>query len=686
VIWKDAVSSLNNANRYFVTVEPARRFAEIYMKQIIGILLEQQPSKIGQSEKACVEESLIFAVTIVAKDLKIQLERNGQCLMLDVIALIFNRKKVYYKGNKWNAGHMNGLPEVRLRMIERFRIQDGFKSFAAYLQSKISTKIFPPIEMIHFFLDAISDLVPSQLTPTASGGRVMEDDAVLVGRAIMNYISSVTDEILRLIPTDLLNTIRHDLQRVYDRIISSKREECYYFYSFWRDLVFLLISSQSLPIRLFGWEQMKDLIDASQDHRPPPREYIVSDAGVSFVNGRYHFAGTITADGYAQRGMEIKYERRIPQNEADGGGKVLTLFRCLMRSQQKWWFLSEADKEQPGTDRDIDYYQHKSKEDEESLPPPSGWNMSRNTGKEPPPRLKAIGLMVPEGQELNTLEHQLAKWAIDKKIVEHVLGASIHREVVHRSIPLIEFLAQMCCRDQAVQGKCSSSSIGANAYCLKESHLLLAWKTCTNKSDAAVSDEIYQLLTSILPSLPITLAISLLKAVQLTMHTSMMEVAEFCSCFANRIPIDSLMSEEVRSVILDLMWFVLTHPDASTLKCYEVLKKHVSNELRREPFGRRYREKFLKICTETLLKNGQLINPGVDELLALRMVKLTQFVLETCPREQAEQIVSKSNGELPALIFSELVTGLIRRQKQVDILPRKVSLTMRYLAITMGCA
>ena len=41
-----------------------------------------------------------------------------------------------------------------------------------------------------------------------------------------------------------------------------------------------------------------------------------------------------------------------------------------MRSQQKWWFLSEADEEQPGTDRDIDYYQHKSKEDEELQPPP----------------------------------------------------------------------------------------------------------------------------------------------------------------------------------------------------------------------------------------------------------------------------------------------------------------------------
>jgi len=66
-------------------------------------------------------------------------------------------------------------------------------------------------------------------------------------------------------------------------------------------------------------------------------------------------------------------------------GKDLTLFRCTMRSQQKWWFLSEADEEQLGTDRDIDYYQYKSKEDEELQPPPRGWVTCRTAGIDPPP-------------------------------------------------------------------------------------------------------------------------------------------------------------------------------------------------------------------------------------------------------------------------------------------------------------
>jgi len=56
-----------------------------------------------------------------------------------------------------------------------------------------------------------------------------------------------------------------------------------------------------------------------------------------------------------------------------------------MRSQQKWWFLSEADEEQLGTDRDINYYQYKSKEDEELQPPPRGWVTCRTAGIDPPP-------------------------------------------------------------------------------------------------------------------------------------------------------------------------------------------------------------------------------------------------------------------------------------------------------------
>jgi ubiquitin carboxyl-terminal hydrolase 9/24 len=54
------------------------------------------------------------------------------------------------------------------------------------------------------------------------------------------------------------------------------------------------------------------------------------------------------------------------------------------RSRARWWFISEADKEQPGTDKDIDYWQHRSSLAEEHEPNPTGW-LTCTSQSEPPP-------------------------------------------------------------------------------------------------------------------------------------------------------------------------------------------------------------------------------------------------------------------------------------------------------------
>jgi Ubiquitin carboxyl-terminal hydrolase len=687
VVWKNAVESLKSANMYLATAEAARRFVEGYMQQVIGILVEQQPSKIGQHERSCVEESLELATMIIAKDIKIQQKRKGESSLLVVLALIFNRKKAYYKGTKgnWNVNHFSGLPEVRLRMIDRFRAEGGFANLADYLSLRINTSLFPSLEFLLQILNALSDAVPNRQAANddKSSAKEMEDHAIMVSQAVMDYINSFTDETLKKQPPELINTCRYCLQRIFDRLVVSSRNHTYMFYAFWRSLILKLITSRSLPLRLTGWEQLKECIEASQEHRPPPKMFVVSQAGVPFVNGIFSFAGPVTSDGYAQRGDEICYKRRIQPSETDSAGKDLTLFRCTMRSQQKWWFLSEADEEQPGTDRDIDYYQHKSKEHEELEPPPRGWVTCRNAGVDPPPQLRGRGLMVPKGEEYNTLEHLLARWAIENNIVELVLGASLHREVVNRSTPLIEFLATMCERDELVKGM-PDGGVGPNAFCLKAEHLLLAWRTCASKTDAAVSEEIYQLLVSILPSLPKSLAIPLFQAVEGTLNAakgnSLFEVAEFCGALATSANMDAKVgqvvvhyfrSEDVRSDALKLLWAVLTHPNASALKNYDILKQYVTNELRIDPLGRVHRETFLDSCTRSLSLNAELKAGGapVDEFLALRIVKLTLFVLEACPPEQAMFIVNANRGFLASLLFNELTAYLSRRKVEVKASP-----------------
>jgi hypothetical protein len=753
VVWKSAVESLDQCNKYITTSNDARLFMEKYMAPIISILVEQQPTKIGPHERTCVQESLALAVTIVVRDLEIQLVRHGAATCgLDVLSLIFNKKKAYYKGNKgnWNVNHLSGLPEVRLKMIDRFRHEQGFHRLHRYMMERIHSPLFPNLDIVHQILSAVGDALPNRTVtaananaanpnanttatqpaavvdpnngPAADAATEMEDVAINVSKATMQFIHSCSDDALKKIcsaNTEQLNTVQHDLQRIFDRLVSTRRANTYEFYEFWRALILKLITSQSLPLKLFGWQQVDDLLEASAEHRPPPRAFDATMAGCTFVNGQYTFAGSTTSDGYAQRGMDICYDRRIPETAAsseqpDGAaGKKLTLFRCTMRSQQKWWFLSEADEEQPGTDRDIDYYQHKSKEHEESEPPPRGWVTCRNAGLDPSPQLKSVGLMVPAGEEFNTLEHQLAKWAIENGIIELVLGDSVHREVVARSTALIKFLASMCERDSSSSsgGVLSAGGRTPNMYCLQTTHLLLAWKTCTRKADAAVSAQVYQLLVSILPSCPSSLAIPLLKAVQASLDQQshkkqrdyLFEVSEFCSALAaansgdqqphtnnsnsnkggagggaaaaSAVTTMSLV-DDVRAEVLELLWAVLTHKDASTLKSYDSLKRYVTNELRVEPKGSLHRERYMRSCIDSLSSNTQMMDQvsgsgesassasssSTDETQALRMVKLTHFVLEACPREQAGKLVMVDRGALPILLFNELTAYLKGRK------------------------
>ena len=190
VVWKNAVESLKSANMYLATAEAARRFVEGYMQQVIGILVEQQPSKIGQHERSCVEESLELATMIIAKDIKIQQKRKGESSLLVVLALIFNRKKAYYKGTKgnWNVNHFSGLPEVRLRMIDRFRAEGGFANLADYLSLRINTLLFPSLEFLLQILNALSDALPNRQAANddKSSAKEMEDHAIMVSQAVMD--------------------------------------------------------------------------------------------------------------------------------------------------------------------------------------------------------------------------------------------------------------------------------------------------------------------------------------------------------------------------------------------------------------------------------------------------------------------------------------------------------------------
>jgi len=680
-VWKSAVDSLTEARKYVISSPEARSFLERYMRKVLQILLEQVPQKIGNMEKNCVQESLLQGLLISFDDLNVKSDAAaGDSTVLGVLAMIFNKKMQFYKGSKhgWN-NNMNGLPEVRMLLVDQFKSMHGFDRLGAYLEARVGTPSFPPPTEVKFLLDAARDAVPgSKFDGGDDVKKVLEDEIIRMSKAVMKDMEQQSEDALKKVSLhDDLNTIRWSLQSIFQCLIGSRRKEAYEFYDFWRKFSFKLITSQSLPLKLYGWETVNELIEVSQDMAPPPAAFLASGAGNEFINGPYVYASKVGEDGFVHPKTDHSYQYDTPpENEPNAKSRKLTLFKCTMRSQQKWWFISEADEHQPGTDKDIDYYQQKSKKNEENLPPPTGWITCRSAGVDPAPYLEAKGMVVPPGEEYNTMEHQMAKWAIENKVVELVLGSSIHREIVARSTRLLSFLVQMCTKDEPVEEVAKFPNLIPNQHCLNSDHLNLAWKTCASKLDAAVSAEVYELLVAILVSLPNELAVNLLNTIRKSCHDSLYEVGEFCFTLAASFKDEGIyLSREVRSVLLTLLWSVLTHPDASTLKCFDEVKAFMTQELRVEPNGTQQRQVFLDACKEALGKNSR--SPICEEISALRMVRLTRFILEACPLEQAAKMIIKNENELANLTFNELVAYLRRRPShESHSLIKKVSIVI----------
>ena len=70
-----------------------------------------------------------------------------------------------------------------------------------------------------------------------------------------------------------------------------------------------------------------------------------------------------------------------------------------MRSHQKWWYISEADEEEPGSNRDIDYYHRKLTDGPMLLPPTTGWLPPQDEVKG-----KIIATLEKEYKELAAME------------------------------------------------------------------------------------------------------------------------------------------------------------------------------------------------------------------------------------------------------------------------------------------
>jgi len=111
-----------------------------------------------------------------------------------------------------------------------------------------------------------------------------------------------------------------------------------------------------------------------------PKSIVVSGAGTDAVNGVYTRCANVATP----------FPIFVMKNGHWNGENVtFTLCTCVLRSGFRQWFISITDSEQPGTDRDVDFYTSARFNTMVTRPPTSGWKTAAN-GVAPIPSLQFV--------------------------------------------------------------------------------------------------------------------------------------------------------------------------------------------------------------------------------------------------------------------------------------------------------
>ena len=414
-----------------------------------------------------------------------------------------------------------------------------------------------------------------------------------------------------------------------------------------------LLNSPSLPLRLHGWDYLTAQIRRSACYRQPPMHYDISGAGLDWLNGRYDLSNPLSpVDGLVEHvGLSPKYTLRTVDD------REVTLFRCQMRSNQKWWFISEADKEQPGTDKDIDYYQHKSKKHQEVRPPKTGWVTSKcdnSQERDPPPNLTPVGIVTPSDASLEPLSSSFASFIVKNNLLGMIFGSSLHREVISRAPPIINFL---CTISQALPPSGAGSAAEASSCALTSSDVRNIWETCARQG-AMESDEIYKLLAGVLQSFTEDLSFQTIDIIKSTLPATasikntqnqpyndgddakFARVSDFVAAVSRARP---TLAPNVTLKLVDLIWSTLTSRSSKYMKHKSLIRDY-----------------FLEICSSDKETRSKYISLCVVRETTSDSLELFLRLLQVSTQDEIVNLIEEDDMKIPNLLFNDLQTYLSR--------------------------
>ncbi|CEG36029.1 ubiquitin carboxyl-terminal hydrolase partial [Plasmopara halstedii] len=619
--WQNAVKVLNAAYQHIDHPE-SQAFLDDSFQKIISIMLDQHTSKIGSFEKSCVTQCLSLAVPLVVA----QMKAGKYFQTLPVLTMIFSKKKTFYKdlrtsamiGSYWNK--VPGSPEVRAQCIEAFCEMNGFHLLLSTLELLMQNhckgdelEVAMDSEDIRVLLQALLEFRSS----------VPEMICTKISVLIMTYFTKISDVVLKKESTDAVGAVIGIIRRLVDAGVVSPDA----INAIWLEITERYVESTSLPLRLFGLEQINQIVNCARASRAFPPRYFVRNAGTAAINGVYVLKANTTSATYVFRQQET--------------GQVFTLFCCTMKSGLKWWFISEADKMQPGSDQDIDYYQHQSQY-EEYLPPTHDW-IPTGKGEAPAPELIAESVQENGHEDQTRLDFILSAWVVDKSILDEIFGDRIHREIVSRSALLVKFLAE---------------SNKLDTHCVD-----VIWQSCIQK-DQTLVHEIHNLLISTVPFLSSELLLHLIEIIHASLLRSLEKYEAFPELisFLQRLATNSpsfLMERNVNvtRAILQLLWSIQMHCSIANIRLSRSLRDFFQEGLRSE-FGEPLRKMFLNECIKGIKKSCLMSNVAPD-LSAPRPVTLISPTPSSKSTTTSVNSAELSNKDSTASKALELLKFLI---------------------------
>lgn len=525
------------------------------MLKQVSLMTSQNPGKLGTFERNTIDHSLEICLQILCHLLP------SRPKLLIVLGKIFDPFLIYYNGSKIGYTYSPGFPHMRIINGKKFADMRGFILIHQVFQSEF----WPGCDVLRPILKLVD----------APEVAVLLDDhlRVEIARTVMAKLLSLSDEVAKKENTDILQEILRLLSSIWTSCTPKAasplavHQHMTGFHKFWMGYISKLIRSSSLVLKLFGWEQVNDLILDAKAKRADAASFQVTGAGTTVVNGIYTLNGK-HSDTNSNRYVKAPSTPDEP---------FLTLFRCTMRTKAKWWFISIADLEKPGTDKDVDYYLHRSLPEDEREPPPFNWvhvNVGITLmGIDPCPVVRRHDIVIPPGMTKDMfLDAEVIAWCTKGDLLTEIFGNSIHREIISRSGKLLIFLAEYDILDAKF--------------------LSLLWKAVLTNNDNDIVDEILCQLVHLSPYLSGELFSYLINLASEELarpaggaaggeeqHQGVSKVAQFMEKFAkegSKYITNGVLTPDAVSTVANWLWKLFCRPNFEQIKCSGAIQELLS--------------------------------------------------------------------------------------------------------------